>query len=97
MARAVDPQSRIHDWLAAHPDGKRWDALLAWVKAVSIDHEMVTCVIYVKPGTTREVRTSHIPVACTCAVFIVVNSPVFAIHIIEFNDEMYDPTQHHPR
>lgn len=87
--RAVGPTARIYDWLEHHPDGAQWDALLAWVQAVSIDPEQVCHEMFYKPGTNRKVWLADIPVACTRAVFLVVDTPARAVHIIRLDDDQY--------
>lgn len=88
--RAVGPTAKIYAWLEAHPDGARWDGLLAWIQAVAIDHEMCTSSEWVKPGTNRRFCVSHLPTARTSVVFAVVDQPVFAVHILRIDDDLFD-------
>jgi hypothetical protein len=89
LRRSVGPTATVLDWLERHPDGKKWDALLAWVSAVSIDADMVTTSVYVNPRNGRTIRAADIPTARTRAVFMVFNSPVLTVHILRLDDDLY--------
>ena len=88
MRRAVGPTALIYEWLEAHSDGERWDALLAWIRAVAVDPDMVTSGRFVKGR--RVVHFAHIPRARTRASFIVVDVPALAIHLVELDDDKYE-------
>lgn len=89
--RAIGPTATIYAWLEQHPNGAQWDALLAWVRAVAIDWELCVSSTWEKPETNRRFHLSHIAVANTCAVFAVVDTPVRAIHILRFDDTLFEP------
>lgn len=86
----VGPNDRIFSWLAEHPEGARWDALLTWIVAAAIDPEAVTSKTFLNSDRhDRVVYVSYVPIAETAAVFMVFTSPVRAIHIIRFDDDDY--------
>ena len=87
--RTIDPTSRIYEWLECHPDPVRQDKLLVWIEAVCIDPQAASNVCFEQPGTNRKVYVAHIPGAETSAVFQVFDSPVRAVHIIRFDDQMF--------
>lgn len=89
LRRSVGPTATVLHWLERHPDGEKWDALLTWVYAVSIDPDMVTTSVYLNPRTGRAIRSSDIQKARTRASFVVVDSPAVAIHILRFDDDLY--------
>lgn len=87
--RAVDPQRFVWDWLSAHDDADRRQALLAWVAAVAIDPDGVANGSF-DAGNGRRFMFAFVPVARTVAVFVVLDVPVRAVRLVEFNDAMFE-------
>jgi len=83
----VGPTDKIYDWLSSHPDGERWDGMLAWIQAVALDPGAVSSGTYMKGR--RQVHYAHVPKARTRVSFILFDTPVFALHIVEIDDDKY--------
>jgi hypothetical protein len=79
----------VWDWLTAHDDADRRQAMLTWLAAVAIDPEMVAHGSF-HAGNGRQFMYAFIPVARTVAVFVVLDVPVRAVRLIEFNDAMFE-------
>lgn len=84
----VDRTDRVFDW-SANVDGARFDAMLVWLRAVSIDPVMASTGFVENVPRVRSFYFADVPVAETRVTYQVVDLPARCVRILRIDDEDY--------
>jgi hypothetical protein len=86
---SIDRTDRVYEW-AATADPERLDAMLAWLQAVCIDHEMVTTGRVTNVKRTRNFSYADVAGARTRVAFAVIDVPARCIRILNISDALFE-------